>query len=269
MSDLRAAAEQALDTLEHVQAHIGRYDPPVVTTIARAMQPTIDALRAALAAEQPQPEAVAWPKVNGTARMFDNARALMVIMEREPTDDEMRAFDDAIKGWAAPPPAAPQPEAQPVAVVTECEACFTPDVCQLRGKCDHYSTDWLRVAPPPAAPEPSEAEFDGLEWARKFAEFDPPAPAEQPQPVAWMLRSSRGDAFHAGATPPQPIDVFPWVPLYTAPQPSAPEPSEAEVEAAWRAIPASHEDSRVSVITKGDVWVMLRAAAAARNNNPA
>lgn len=54
---LRAAAEQALDTLEHVQAHIGRYDPPVVTTIARAMQPTIDALRSALAAEQPQPEA--------------------------------------------------------------------------------------------------------------------------------------------------------------------------------------------------------------------
>lgn len=53
---LRAAAEQALDTLEHVQAHIGRYDPPVVTTIARAMQPTIDALRAALAAEQPQPK---------------------------------------------------------------------------------------------------------------------------------------------------------------------------------------------------------------------
>lgn len=133
---LRAAAEQALDTLEHVQAHIGRYDPPVVTTIARAMQPTIDALRAALAAEQPQP----------------------------------------------------------VAVITECEACFTPDVCQLRGTCDHYSTDWLRVAPPPAATEPSDA----------------------------------------------------------------------EVEAAWRAIPASHEDSRVSVITKGDVWVMLRAAAAAR-----
>lgn len=57
-------------------------------------------------AEHPQPEAVAWPKVNGTARMFDNARALMVIMEREPTDDEMRAFDDAIKGWGTSPPAA-------------------------------------------------------------------------------------------------------------------------------------------------------------------
>ena len=55
MTDIRKAAEQALDTLEHVQAHIGRYDPPVVTTIARSMQPTIDALRAALAAEQPQP----------------------------------------------------------------------------------------------------------------------------------------------------------------------------------------------------------------------
>lgn len=137
---LRAAAEQALDTLEHVQALIGRYDPPVVTTIARAMQPTIDALRAALAAEQPQPEAVAWPKVNGTARMFDNARALMVIMEREPTDDEMRAFDDAIKGWAAPPPAAPEPSR----TLTQNER----DVFDAA----------LRRSTKVVAPEPSEAE---------------------------------------------------------------------------------------------------------------
>lgn len=36
--------------------------------------------------------------------------------------------------------------AQPVATVTECEACFTPDVCQLRGTCDHYSAERLRVA---------------------------------------------------------------------------------------------------------------------------
>ena len=121
---LRAAAEQALDTLEHVQAHIGRYDPPVVTTIARAMQPTIDALRAALAAEQPQPVC---PHIRSS------------------------------------------------------------------GVGDH-ATHWCALNGPPAVPEPSEA----------------------------------------------------------------------EVEAAWRAIPASHEDSRVSVITKGDVWVMLRAAAAAR-----
>ena len=71
----------------------------------------------------------------------------------------------------------PQPEAQPVAVVTECEACFTPDVCQLRGTCDYYSAEWLRVAPPPAAPEP-EAPFDGTAWARQFAAFDPPAAPE-------------------------------------------------------------------------------------------
>lgn len=53
--------------------------------------------------------------------------------------------------------------------------------------------------------------------------------AEQPQPVAWMLRSVRGDAFHAGSTPPQPVDVFPWVPLYAAPPPPAAAPSEAEL----------------------------------------
>jgi hypothetical protein len=33
-----------------------------------------------------------------------------------------------------------------VAVVTECEACFTPGVCQLRGTCDHYRAELLRIA---------------------------------------------------------------------------------------------------------------------------
>ena len=35
---------------------------------------------------------------------------------------------------------------QQVATVTECEACFTPDVCQLRGTCDHYTAAQLRIA---------------------------------------------------------------------------------------------------------------------------
>ncbi len=33
-----------------------------------------------------------------------------------------------------------------IATVTECEACFTPDVCQLRGTCDHYAAEQLRIA---------------------------------------------------------------------------------------------------------------------------
>ena len=39
-----------------------------------------------------------------------------------------------------------------VAVISECEACFTPDVCQLRGKCDYYAADRLRVAAAPTPP---------------------------------------------------------------------------------------------------------------------
>lgn len=41
-----------------------------------------------------------------------------------------------------------QPPSAPGAVptVTECEACFTPDVCQLRGTCDHYAAKRLRVS---------------------------------------------------------------------------------------------------------------------------
>ena len=40
-----------------------------------------------------------------------------------------------------------------VASVTECEACLTPDVCQLRGTCDHYAAEKLRVSARLAEPE--------------------------------------------------------------------------------------------------------------------
>ncbi len=42
-----------------------------------------------------------------------------------------------------------QQAAQPVTTITECEACFTPDVCRLRGKCDHHSAEQLRGAAQP------------------------------------------------------------------------------------------------------------------------
>ena len=76
----------------------------------------------------------------------------------------------------------PQPEAQPVAVVTECEACFTPDVCQLRGTCDYYSAEWLRVAPPPAAPEPSEAELPPLPIGEAEVVWHEPDPVMPERP---------------------------------------------------------------------------------------
>ena len=61
-----------------------------------------------------------------------------------------------------------------VACVTECEACFTPDACQLRGKCDHYSAEQLRIAKnaaPSVAPEPVEMRpynpTEAMRWAAK------------------------------------------------------------------------------------------------------
>jgi hypothetical protein len=105
--------------------------------------------------------------------------------------------------------------------------------------------------------------------------------AEQPQPealgYATRLATSLWEKHYKAVSPHwRPLNdtlgVLTQIDNMTCrlvPPPPAAEPSEAsdaEVEAAWRAIPASHEDSRVSVITKGDVWVMLRAAAAARNS---
>lgn len=41
-----------------------------------------------------------WPRVWGTSRVADNAKCLLVSFEREPTNDELIAFDDAIKAAA-------------------------------------------------------------------------------------------------------------------------------------------------------------------------
>lgn len=97
--------------------------------------------------------------------------------------------------------------AAPVATVDNCEACFTPDVCRLRGECDHYSAQKLRVAAPVAPAEPIDprrvidygalishawsiegyrqgsgacvAFKNGAEWAvRKYGRAAPVAPAE-------------------------------------------------------------------------------------------
>jgi hypothetical protein len=57
----------------------------------------------------------------------------------------------------------PVPE-RAVATVTECEACFTPDVCQLRGTCDHYSAEQLRIAAR-ALPQPM-TEGELWSWVR-------------------------------------------------------------------------------------------------------
>jgi len=56
--------------------------------------------------------------------------------------------------YAAPVQPVPAAQAEQPATITECEACFTPDVCQLRGKCDHYAAERIRVqkAERPAKP---------------------------------------------------------------------------------------------------------------------
>ena len=65
--------------------------------------------------------------------------------------------DDTGSGevWTSHTPAA-APSGEAVATVSECEACFTPDACRLRGTCDHYAASKLRIAAAPSAPAPAE-----------------------------------------------------------------------------------------------------------------
>jgi len=39
-----------------------------------------------------------WPRVWGVGRMYDNEKAVLVALDRKPTDDELRAIDDYLKG---------------------------------------------------------------------------------------------------------------------------------------------------------------------------
>jgi len=63
--------------------------------------------------------------------------------------DAMQVHQYALRYADAVVAAQSRQAAQPVATITECEACFTPDVCRLRGKCDHYSAEQVRVAAQP------------------------------------------------------------------------------------------------------------------------
>lgn len=196
---LRAAAEQALDTLEHVQAHIGRYDPPVVTTIARAMQPTIDALRAALAAEQPQRIACVCGEPWRLGVVHRAGGPCYVAEQPQPEADE-RAENEALR--------------------REMADILTRTANALRG---------------------------------------PPGPREA---WGWADLPERAEAAIAAIT------TMTLAAQYAAaPPPAAPEPSEAEVAAAMASL---HRDMEPAAWPSEDeVTDALRAAAAARNTNPA
>jgi hypothetical protein len=149
---LRAAAEQALDTLEHVQAHIGRYDPPVVTTIARAMQPTIDALRAALAAEQPQPEAQPVVELMREADAIVRAKPTWKrYIDGTPLSNDIAVWMVDFARQHAPPPAAEPSEAElPPLPIGEAEVVWhepDPVMPERPGKIIDASIAFFDAAP--------------------------------------------------------------------------------------------------------------------------
>jgi len=102
-------------------------------------------------------------------------------------------------------PAAPVVPAEPVASISECEACFTPDVCQLRGKCDHYSAAVLRVAAPVAPAEPIAVRVEAIRTAiDKIVAGHPPRFSERDcellgNGLAYIIREYPDKAEHARA----------------------------------------------------------------------
>ena len=135
MSTLRGAAQQALELRRladkfsegwHDGIKIDATDIMLLVEVAAAL-------------EQPEQEPVAW---------IHKKHYLLGHAENMPPADKALA-----QGWEPlfthPPRRETEQEQEPVATVTECEACFTPDVCRLRGTCDHYSAQKLRVAHPP------------------------------------------------------------------------------------------------------------------------
>ena len=152
MSDLKQAAQQALEALDGV---LDTYGEPLDklsiaggTYEALYCRDAITALRAALA--EPTPFQPDWSLLEATQE------SLREHMEEVRQLREQTTALDAKLGELE--------QVEPVASVTECEACFTPDVCQLRGTCDHYAAERLRVAAPPQRePLTDEQVYEG--WA--------------------------------------------------------------------------------------------------------
>ena len=118
-----------------------------------------------------------------------------LLCEKQQVEDER----DALKAALAA-------QAEPVATITECEACFTPDACQLRGKCDHYSAQQLRVAA-----QPQQATGEAAVLAKV-----------QRDPVAWTLQSVLDAKKTTNLAPlwfSNPRNTA-WTPLYTITQPA-------------------------------------------------
>ena len=100
-------------------------------------------------------------------------------------------MDDHKRNWKplyAAPQAVPVP-AVPVASVTECEACFTPDACQLRGKCDHYAAEQLRVA------KRTDPLVQWGDWT--LVPLNATEPMQKAMQVAVLLRKSMNEVWRA------------------------------------------------------------------------
>ncbi len=268
MTTLRTAAQQALEFIRTMNLH-GWLLADYEADMAR----TVEGLEAALAQEQ---EPGFWGRV--AARQASRIKQIEAAAQQALDDlkdlhanhnitlaGTISRLEAALAQEPTPPPEArteaektayaagwwdglrkAQEQAEPVATMTECEACFTPDVCQLRGTCDHYAASQLRVAAQPKPPaEPvlqtcncrwdgdvqvqqctlHEAHIDAIhEWAeraktaeRKLAALAQEQAEPAQEPVAWV----RLEAWKSGKDWPD--DCFTALPaegltpLYTAP----------------------------------------------------
>lgn len=92
-------------------------------------------------------QAVEWPKVWGTSRMHDNSKALLVMFDSTPTDDQLRNFDETIKGRGL---ASPAPEGWAAQVARDAMS-DDPQPGDWNAACEHIAK--LLAA---ATPEPRE-----------------------------------------------------------------------------------------------------------------
>ena len=187
MSNLRTAAEQALDALTNCSSEHGHRCNRCDSEVDEGGR-VADALRAALAAEQPQPEADERADDEALRReMADILTRTATALRGPPGPREAWGWADlperaeaaiaaittmtlAAKHAAAPPPAAPCPH-----IRSSGTGELATNRCALNG--------------PPAAPEPSEAEV-----AAAMASLH-----RDMEPAAWPSEDEVTDALRAAA----------------------------------------------------------------------
>jgi len=84
--------------LEEIKKIVGYVPAECKQTLTRYIKGIVEKATSPVVEAGAINRTTSWPRVWGVGRMYDNEKAVLVALDRKPTDDELRAIDDYLKG---------------------------------------------------------------------------------------------------------------------------------------------------------------------------